>query len=52
VWVELKRPGEKATAGQKREHESMREFGQIVLVLDSKKAIDLEFPEGGVCRFD
>lgn len=39
-WVELKRPGEKATAAQLREHERMRIFGMRVHVLDTKEKID------------
>lgn len=40
IWVELKRPGGKARAGQLREHTRMRRLGQNVVVLDSIGAID------------
>ena len=40
VFVELKRPGEKAKPHQLREHERMRAMGQVVLVLDSIELID------------
>lgn len=39
-FVELKRPKAKPCAGQLREHERLRRFGFVVLVLDSKEAID------------
>ena len=35
VWVEFKRPGADARAGQKREHERMRAKGADVRVYDS-----------------
>lgn len=40
VWVEVKAPGEKPRPGQQREHERMREHGQIVYVVDSKESAD------------
>ena len=40
IWVELKRPGGKAHAGQLREHARMRKLGQTVVVLDTIGAID------------
>lgn len=40
VFVELKRPGGKATSGQLREHERLRALGFTVEVLDSKPAVD------------
>lgn len=39
-YAELKRPGEKARPSQLREHELMREHGEIVVVLDSFEAVD------------
>lgn len=38
-FAELKRPGEKPTGGQEREHERLRRFGLRVDVIDS-----MEFP--------
>jgi hypothetical protein len=35
VWVELKRPREKPSSAQLREHTRMREYGQHVIVLCS-----------------
>lgn len=43
-WCELKRPGEKPTPQQAREHERFRALGQVVLVIDSLEAIDRHFP--------
>lgn len=40
VWVEVKAPGEKPRAGQQREHQRMREHGQIVYVVDCVEAVD------------
>lgn len=40
VFVELKKPGEKAKPHQLREHVRMRAMGQVVLVLDSIESID------------
>ena len=47
VWVELKRPGGKATfpkdaheRAQHREHERMRRVGQRVVVIDSFQGVD------------
>ena len=39
-WVELKAPGKKAEAHQKREHKRMAKMGQQVVVLDSLEAVD------------
>jgi hypothetical protein len=43
LFVELKAPGKKATSGQLREHERLRQVGFVVLVLDSTEAIDAVF---------
>lgn len=40
VWVELKRPGGVVSAQQKREHERMRRYGQIVIVIKTKEEVD------------
>ena len=40
VWVELKRPGEKAKPHQVREHARMRDMGQCVEVIDSFEGVD------------
>lgn len=40
-FVELKRPGEKPRAGQRREHERMRAAGMRVEVAESCTEIDL-----------
>lgn len=40
AWVETKRVGKLARAGQEREHKRMRKYGEIVVVLNSKKAVD------------
>ena len=39
-FAELKAPGKRATAGQAREHDRLRDLGQDVYVLDSAVAID------------
>lgn len=39
-WVELKAPGKRATAEQQREHDRMREQGEIVNVFNSIAQID------------
>lgn len=39
-WVELKRPGEKARDGQRREHNRLLKYGQRVAVLDTIEAVD------------
>ena len=39
-FIECKRPGGKARAGQLREHRRLRAFGCLVLVLNTKKLID------------
>ena len=40
IWVELKRPGQKANPAQLREHSRMRAFGQRVEVIDSIDAVE------------
>lgn len=40
IWIELKRPGEKAKPHQVREHERMRAMGQRVDVVDSFDGVD------------
>jgi hypothetical protein len=40
IWVELKRPGEKAEPHQVREHARMRKMGQRVEVVDSFEGVD------------
>ncbi len=40
VWVELKAPGKKPEAHQVREHKRMKAMGQVVVVIDSKEAVD------------
>lgn len=40
VWVEVKAPGQEPRPGQRREHQRMREHGQIVYVVDSKESVD------------
>jgi len=40
TWVELKAPGLRAEDNQAREHDRLRAFGQRVVVLDTKEAID------------
>lgn len=39
-WVELKKPGEKPTMAQYREHKRMRDLGEIVYVIDSFEKVD------------
>lgn len=39
-FVECKRPGEKPTEAQAREHERLRALGQTVLVVDSYESVD------------
>lgn len=39
-FVELKAPGQKAKAHQRREHVRMRAMGQIVMVIDSIEAVE------------
>lgn len=43
-FAEYKRPGEKPTGPQQREHERLRALGFYVAVIDSKDAADTEFP--------
>lgn len=43
LFVELKRPGEKATAAQAREHQRYRDLGNVVLVINSYEQIDEHF---------
>lgn len=47
-WVECKRPGQKPTAAQAREHERMRALGEKVYVVASIEDVDALFgmPEG------
>ncbi len=40
VFVELKKPGEKPTPAQKREHIRLTEAGALVVVVDSKAEAD------------
>lgn len=40
LWVELKAPGVAPEAYQLREHKRMRANGQLVVVLDSIKAVE------------
>lgn len=44
-WVELKAPGEEPRVGQKREHQRLRELGEIVHVIDSFEGVDALFTE-------
>ena len=39
-YVELKKPGEKPTAAQVREHKRLRDFGLHVVVIDSFEGVD------------
>lgn len=39
-FIEFKRPGNKPTDSQKREHNRLRDRGYIVLVIDSKTGVD------------
>ncbi|QCW21957.1 hypothetical protein JessAGP_027 [Caulobacter phage Jess A] len=43
-WVECKALGEDLKDHQLREIERMRRFGETVLVLDSREAVDAAFP--------
>lgn len=43
-WVELKAPGKKPEAHQLREHQRLRDMGQVVLVIDALEQIDTYFP--------
>jgi hypothetical protein len=43
AWVELKAPGLIPTPGQKREHNRLREMGDMVFVLDTFAAVNLFF---------
>lgn len=43
-FVETKAPGKRPRPGQVREHERMRKFGVVVLVLAAKEDIDRELP--------
>lgn len=40
VWVELKAPGQKAKPHQLREHERMRNMGELVVVVDSIEGVE------------
>jgi hypothetical protein len=40
VFVELKAPGKKPTAGQLREHKRLRDLGFQVDVIDTKEGVD------------
>lgn len=40
LWLELKAPGNNATAQQQLEHNRMRSYGQKVIVVDSVDAIE------------
>lgn len=40
VWVELKAPGKKLSAPQKREHARLSERGQRIVVIDSIAGVD------------
>jgi len=40
VFIELKRNGAVPTEAQLREHERLRKYNQLVLVIDSKKKVD------------
>lgn len=42
-FVEYKAPGVEASESQKREHETLRELGYYVTVIDSKEGVDNEF---------
>ena len=41
AFVELKRPGAVPRPGQFREHDRWRKLGHLVLVLDTKEAVDV-----------
>lgn len=40
IWVELKAPGKKAEAHQRREHQRMHDMGQLVVVIDSIAGVE------------
>lgn len=40
LWVEVKRPGAKPDPRQQREFTRLREYGLIVVVVDSLEAVD------------
>jgi hypothetical protein len=40
IWVELKAPGQRAKAHQRREHDRMRAMHQTVVVIDSIEAVE------------
>lgn len=44
LWIELKAPGERPTAGQLREHARMRRMGQQVEVIDSLEGVEVLIP--------
>ena len=44
VFVECKAPGQKAKDHQLREHDRLRKLGVMVVVIDSKDAVDEVFP--------
>lgn len=41
IWIEFKAPGIKPRPGQLREHARMRKNGQIVVVIDSLKEVQV-----------
>ena len=43
LWIELKKPGERATPTQIAEHRAMRAMGQSVFVVDSHEGVDALF---------
>lgn len=43
VFIEAKRPGEKPTAAQLREHEKLRQLGATVFVADDYDVVDTIF---------
>jgi hypothetical protein len=45
VFVELKRPGLKATPAQQREQLRIHTLGFLVLTLDTKEGVDRYFPK-------
>lgn len=49
-FVELKAPGKKPTALQKRQHTKIEKLGHKVLVIDSKEKVDefIEFVKGEI----
>lgn len=40
IFVELKAPGKKPTVLQLAKHTELKNFGQLVFVIDSKKGVD------------